>query len=121
MFTCVFATDAQVLNFRSEAYSQRSLTTYGWSDWSNWKSSNVLITINLNNDRVTIYSNRNQCYQIYDYTGHYMDGNTECIDYRFYDQDGDIGTMTLAMKSNGQSEIYIRFANIQWAYVVRRL
>ena len=121
MLTCVITTNAQTLQFRSEAYSQKTLTSYGWSNWSNWEKCNVSITINLNNDQVTIYSNRTQYYQIYDYSGSYMDGTTQCVDYRFYDQDGDRGTMTLAVKSNGQSEIYIRFANIQWSYVVRRI
>ena len=118
---CIFFTShAQVIQFRSEAYSQRTLTSYGWSDWSNWTKCNVSISINLNNDQVTVYSQKTQRYQIYDYTGSYTSGNTSCMDYKFYDQDGDVGTMTLAMKPNGQSEIYIRFANIQWSYIVRR-
>lgn len=121
VLTCTITSNAQVLQFRSEAYSQRTITSYGWSGWSNWEKCNVSITINLNNDQVTVYSSRTQRYQIFEYSGAYMDGTTQCIDYRFYDQDGDIGTMTLAMKSSGQSEIYIRFANIQWSYIVRRL
>lgn len=112
---------AQVWQFRSEAYSQRVTNSYGqWGNWSKWQKCNVNITINLNNDLVTIYSNRTQYYQVTSYTGTYMDNGTQCVDYKFYDQDGDKGTMTLAMKPNGQSEIYIRFANIQWAYVVVR-
>ena len=64
-----FATNAQVLNFRSTDYSQRSMGTYGWTSWSSWQKCNVSITINLNNDQVIIYSNRTQYYQIYDYPG----------------------------------------------------
>lgn len=115
-----FAASAQVWSFKGTAYCQKSLTYYGWSNWSNWERCDVPITINLNTDQVTIYSNRTQYYQIVDYSGTYYDGTTQCIDYHFYDQDGDRGTMTLAMKSSGQSEIYIRFANIQWAYIVIR-
>lgn len=118
----VFAADAQVLQFKSDAYCQKQINSYGyWSNWSKWEKCSVSITINLDNDVVTIYSNRTQYYKIYDFSGSYYDGTTRCVDYRFYDQDGDRGTMTLAVKANGQSEIYIRFANIQWAYVVHRL
>ena len=121
MFVVGITANAQILQFRSEAYCQKQLNSYGyWTGWSDWQKCNVSITINLNNDQVTIYSNRTQYYQIYDYTGSYYDGTTQCVDYKFYDQDGDVGTMTLAMKPNGQSEIYIRFANIQWSYIVRR-
>lgn len=117
----VFATNAQVWQFRGEAYCQKYLTSYGtWTNWSNWERCNVPITINLNNDQVTIYSNVTQRYQITQYSRSYYEGSAQCIDYNFYDQDGDRGTMTLAMKSSGQSEIYIRFANIQWAYTVIR-
>ena len=116
-----FAVNAQTLYFRGEAYSQRIMNYGYWSNWSNWQSCNISITIDLTTDKVVIYSNRTQIYQIYDYTGSYMDGTTQCVDYRFYDQDGDRGTMTLAIKSNGQSHLYIRFSNIQWVYVVRRM
>lgn len=113
---------AQVLKFQATAYSQRTTNYYGnWSGWSNWTSCNVPITINMNNDVVTVMSASPQYYQIYDCTGSYMSGNTSCIDYKFIDQDGDRGTMTLGMKPSGQSEIYIRFSNVQWAYVVRRI
>ena len=118
----VCTADAQVLNFRGQAYCQKTLNSYGrWSSWSNWSSCNVPITINLNTDQVIIYSNRTQYYQIYDYSNSYWDSGAQCVDYAFYDQDGDRGIMTLAVKSNGQSEIYIRFNNIQWAYVVIRI
>ena len=120
-FIGIFACNAQIWSFRGEAYCQKQINSYGyWSNWSSWERCNVPITINLNNDQVIIYSNRTQYYQIVDYTRSYYDGTTQCIDYHFYDQDGDRGTMTLAMKASGQSEIYIRFANIQWAYIVIR-
>ncbi|MCH5166927.1 MAG: hypothetical protein J1F35_03455 [Erysipelotrichales bacterium] len=117
----ICSANAQVLTFRSQAYCQKTINSYGsWSSWSNWESCNVPITINLNNDQVIIYSKRTQYYQIYNYSNSYYDSGAECVDYNFYDQDGDRGIMTLVIKPNGQSEIYIRFADIQWAYIVIR-
>lgn len=116
-FTCA---NAQVLHFRSDAYCQKYQTSYGWTNWSDWEKCNVSITINTNTDQVIIYSNKTQRYQIVEYTGNYTDSGAQCCDFRFYDQDGDRGTMTLVVKPSGQSEIYIRFANIQWAYIVHR-
>lgn len=68
-----------------------------------------------------IYSDLPQRYKIVDVSAPYMESGAECIDFKFYDQDADRGTMTLCQKTSGQSEIYIRFANVQWAYIVRRM
>lgn len=111
---------AEILNFRSKAYSQREVKYNQWTEWSNWESSNVLIAMDLNTDVITIFSRRIQKYYVYDYSDVYYDHMAKCIDYNFYDQDGDRGTMSLVIKPDGQSEIYIRFANIQWAYIVVR-
>ena len=40
--------------------------------------------------------------------------------YKFYDQDLDFGNMRLMIRKNGQSQIYIDFSNISWAYDVIR-
>lgn len=117
-----FTAQSQVLQYRTEAYCQREIMGNGrWGSWSNWEKSYMLVTINLNNDYVSIYSNRTQFYKIYEFTGTYLDGGSKCSDYKFVDQDGDFGTLSLVIKPSGQSEIYIRFANVQWAYIVRRL
>lgn len=111
---------AEVLKFRTKAYSQRESTPYGWTSWTNWEKSDILITMDLNTDIVTIFSPRIQKYYIFGYSEPYYDHMARCIDYNFYDQDGDKGTMSLVVKPDGQSEIYIRFANVQWVYIVVR-
>lgn len=112
--------NAETLYFRSTGFCQKELRSYGWTSWSAWTNSDVSITINLSTDVITIYSPKTQRYKIVAASNWYYEGTATCIDYRFYDQDGDYGTMTLCMKASGQSEIYIRFANVQWAYVVVR-
>lgn len=115
-----FTASAEIINFRTTAFCQKTMTSYGWTNWSSWSPSDMLITMDLTNDIITIFSPKIQKYYIYDYSNPYYDHMAQCIDYRFRDQDGDNGVMTLCQKPNGQSEIYIRFANIQWAYVVVR-
>lgn len=112
---------AQTWRFQTKAYSQRELTNYGWQEWSDWESSNISITMNLDTDIVTIYSLRTQCYRVTKYVGNYVDNGANVAEYRMIDQDGDRGTLLLVIKPNGQSEIYIKFANVQWAYIVVRL
>lgn len=116
----VISANAQTWTFRTIGYSQKELKSYGWTSWSKWYDSNMTITMDLNRDIVTVYSPKTQKYKIIDYSDPYMDSGAQCVDYHFIDQDGDKGTMSLVMKPSGQSEIYIRFANVQWAYVVVR-
>ena len=47
------------------------------------------------------------------------DGDVTATFY-FYDQDNDRGTMRLVIRANGQSQLYIDFANVMWAYDVYR-
>lgn len=112
---------AETLSFRTQAYSERTLRGGSWSSWSKWYDSNMLITMNLSTDIVTVYSPKVQQYRIIDYGQTYYSDGCQCVDYHFYDQDGDRGTMSLVIKPSGQSEIYIRFANIQWSYIVIRI
>ena len=79
------------------------------------------IIINLNNDVVTIYSPKTQIYNIYKYIGTKKDSDGDItMTYKFYDQDLDFGNMRLMIRKNGQSQIYIDFSNISWAYDVIR-
>lgn len=112
---------AQTWRFQSQAYSQRELTGYGWREWSDWTPTNVYITMDLDSDIITIYSNKTQRYKVFRYVGNYVDNGAQVAEYKMIDQDGDRGTLLLVVKPDGQSEIYIKFANIQWAYIVVRI
>ncbi len=114
--------NAQVWRFKTTGYYQRALTSYGWSDWSNCQYSNMNITINLGTDVITIYSPKRQTYYIYKHSRTYTDSDGDTTaEYKFYDQDGDRGTLRLVVRSNCKSQIYIDFANVSWAYDVYRI
>lgn len=115
---------AQVLKFKTTAFASNSYnyTTERWSGWSDWERSNMLVTINLNTDVVTIYSPVTQRYQIYDGESSYYDSDGDLhMVYKFIDQDYDKGVMRLLQRQSGASEIYIEFANIRWCYRVIRI
>lgn len=118
-----FAASAQILEFRTTAYTQKQLNSYGtWSDWSPWQNSSMLIQMDLDKDIVVIYSPVTQRYKIIAYVGNYTDKDGEqSAEYKFIDQDGDRGTMKLMVRKSGRSEIYIMFRNIIWVYTVVRI
>lgn len=122
LMICVVTASAQVLNFRTTSYTYKEKTSYGWTRWAPYESSNMKVTINLNTDLVTIYSPRTQYYKIISYDGTYTDSDgDQTAKYRFYDQDGDFGTIRLVVRRSGKSEIYIDFANVMWVYSVIRI
>lgn len=117
-----FTASAQVVNFRTTAYAQKTKTYGTWSSWSDWQSSNMLITVDLNNDIVTVYSPKTQIYAVYESVSNYYDSDGDYnMVFRFIDQDYDYGIMRLLQRTSGHSEIYIEFSNIIWVYRVRRL
>ena len=117
----IVSLNAEVLKFKSTYYSQQLMEFGGWGNWSDWKSCNVKIDINLDTDVVKIYSQREQTYRVTKYVGETEDDGYKTHTFRFTDQDGDRGTMRLIQRDSGRSEIYIDFANIRWAYIVQRI
>ena len=89
--------------------------------WGDWQSSDMVLTINLNTDVITIYSLKTQIYKVYK-TGDVFTDNKGGRQVTFYviDQDYDKGTVRLRIESNGNSQVYIDFLNCAWCYNVIR-
>lgn len=116
----IVAANAQVQYYRSTAYAQANVYN-GRYVWSDWQSSNMTITINLNTDMITIYSPRTQIYRVVSAGDAYNDSNGgRQVSFKVIDQDGDRGTIRLRIESNGNSQIYVDFSNVAWVYNVVR-
>lgn len=115
---------SQVLRYKTVAYAanQYDYYTKKWSGWSSWEGSDMLLTIDLQNDIVTIYSPVTQVYKIYKAEESYYDSDKDLnMPFKFIDQDGDRGTLRLLQRATGSSEIYIEFSNVRWCYRVLKL
>lgn len=125
LFLCIsLPLSAQVIKFKTVAFAEKQYDYYtqSWSSWSDWSQSDMLLTIDLQNDLVTIYSPKIQAYKVYEGGENYYDGDGDLHNlFKFVDQDGDRGTMRLLQRTSGSSEIYIEFSNIKWCYRVVRL
>ena len=80
VFLLVFSVSisfGQVLKLKSTSLSSKYKTEYGWTDWAEWEEASVLITIDLQKERITIYSAEKQIYDIAENEG------------KEYDSDGD--------------------------------
>ena len=119
----VLSVSAQIYTYRTTDFAIKKVNSYGnWTQWSDWEPSDMVMTINLNNDVVKIYSPSPQTYTITDYVRNYTDNSGgRQMEFRFIDQDYDRGTMRLRIERNGNSQVYIEFTDVIWVYNVRRV
>ena len=89
------------------------------NQWSEWKPCNVTIKIDLDQDKVTIYSDEVQIYRIIGETMSPNDYSGKQISFLIIDQDGDKGRMRFRVQNNGARQIYIDFNNISWCYTLK--
>lgn len=109
---------SQIINFKATSVAIKEVG-YKWSDW---KKCDILITFNLRTDKVVIYSRSIQIYKVLTQGQSYIDeSGGEQVKYDVIDQDDDLGDMRLRVERNGNSQIYIDFADVSWVYNVIRL
>lgn len=113
-----FVAKADVIKCTATAFS---IKTYDenrgrWSDWSKWEDCHMLVV--LDDEKVTIYSQEMQEYDIYatesedekDRDGGITD------EFRCVDQDGTRCSMRLRRQKSGAVQLYIDYRNVIWVY-----
>ena len=109
---------SQIINFKATSVAIKEVG-YRWSDW---QRCDILITFNLKTDKVVIYSRSIQIYKVITQGQNFIDeSGGEQVKYKDIDQDDDLGSMRLRVETNGNSQIYIDFADVSWVYNVIRL
>lgn len=114
----IFPSFAQTYWYRTTAFAIKSVNVYGiWGPWSDWQKSNMDVSINTDDNIITIYSPVKQVYVILRYEGSYTDESGGIQrEFTVIDQDLDKGKIRLRIEKNGNSQLYVDFANIIWVY-----
>jgi hypothetical protein len=111
------ATAQSILKVR--AYSTAEKHTYSdgsWSDWSSWKTANILIVIDGIKERITIYSATIQVYDILVNEGEsYSDRGDKTQTYSCVDENGTRCNIRFVKRST-TTQIYADFNNIILCY-----
>lgn len=116
--------NAELLKFKTTAFAENTYnySTRSWSGWSDWRDSNMLLTIDTDRSTIVVYSPAIQIYKIYEAEDSYYDSDGDLhVPFKFVDQDYDRGVVKLLQRKSGSSEVYIEFANIRWCYRVVRI
>lgn len=123
IFALCGSLNAETNMYKTTGFAYKYIDEYGrWTDWSKWQTSDMVVTIDLSNDVVKIFSPQPQTYAITEHVRNYTDeSGGKQSEYKFIDQDGDVGTMRLRMEKNGNSQIYIQFADVIWVYNVKKI
>lgn len=111
---------SQVFKLKSTSFASKTIINeYKWSEWSDFTESSVLITFDMTNDRITIYSNVTQVYDIAEYEGKTTDSDGDDIySYFCVDKSG----LTCRVKwvqlnsQNGRMQMYINYSDAIWIY-----
>lgn len=115
--------DAQTYYYKTNQFAIKYKSANGvWGQWSDWESSNMTLTIDLDNDVITVYSQKRQIYRVIENMGSYTD-ESYGRQTKFYviDQDGDYGYVRLRIERNGNSQVYVDFNDVMWVYCVKRI
>lgn len=113
---------AQIYTYRTTGYAYKRVNSYGnWTQWTDWMDSNMKVTINMNTDRITIYSPQTQYYRVTEYLRKFTDssGGSQ-VEFSAIDEEGLRCSIRLRVEKNGNSQLYIEWSDLILCYNVRR-
>ena len=116
IFVCM-TTFAETLRFRSTDIAVGQRNNSGKVVWGEWQTCKVIITIDLDNDFIKVYSDKEQNYVIVESIDSYKDksgGNS--LDFKAIDEEGIECTVRLRIESDGRAQLYAFYSNIAWVY-----
>jgi hypothetical protein len=114
-----------VYKLKSTSLSSRyELNDGSWTDWSEATETSVLMTFDINKQRITIYSKKTQVYDIAEYEGQTTDDDGDDF-YSYYcvNEDGITCRVRFAKlnSQNGRNQVYVDFSDMSWMYNVYSL
>lgn len=109
---------ADVAMYRAHYFAYKYVNDYGrWTSWSNWEDSDIRISLDLDKEKIVIYTEITQVYYILTYNGEYQDNKGGLqAEFKVVDQDGDYGIIRLRRQNDGTTQLYVEFSNIMWVY-----
>lgn len=101
------------------SYKTKNEYTKKWSDWSDLQEVDILITIDFKNDRIKVFSKKDQVYDIIKYYEKETDDeNDETFKYLCVNEDG-LKCYVRLVKLNsrgGRRQLYVDFSDMMLLY-----
>ncbi len=119
LFGVVLIANAQTLKYYSTDFCYKAKDKYGnWSKWTDWESSNCLISMSFDRRVINIYSNTIQEFDIYDEMGQSSDDNGKSYTLCCIDKDGLRCRVRLRLQNDGVLQMYVEYNDVIYAYCI---
>lgn len=117
---------AQVTKFRTNSFSMKTKNekTKQWTKWSEAEKADILITIDIENNRIKIFSKGEQVYDIIKYYEKVTDDEgDETIQFQCVNEDGlkCIVRFVILNSREGRRQLYVDFADVMIVYSIYKL
>ena len=114
---CFLPAKAQTYKYYTNSFSCKTYANGSWTDWSQWEDSHILVVISLDKNIISIYSEKIQEYDIYEYGGKESDNNGgESLNFSCVDRNGLPCGIRFRIQSDGAKQLYIDYKNAIWVY-----
>lgn len=111
---------AQVYKYKTTEIAYKIKTDGLWSEWSEWKTCDILTVINLDKEVISIYSQEVQEYDIVkSYDVEYDDDGGQMCTFVCVNEDGLRCNIRLRVQEDNQLQLYVDFKDMMWVYNIR--
>jgi hypothetical protein len=119
LMLCSFGQVIKCKAYKS-TYTTKNETTDQWADWREWKNTDILTEIDLTTNRIKIFSEILQTYDIVEDVGNYLDDDGDDV-FEWYcrNEEGLMCSLRLInSSSDGSTSLYVDFANCRYLYLL---
>ena len=113
---CGLVAQAQNYQFYTYQFSYRVVDNGEWTDWSDWQDSRMLVSINADNDVISIQSADPQRYQVLELGELEEDGEGTSQEFLCVNEDNVRCNIRLRIQNDGIKQLYVDFADAMWVY-----
>lgn len=109
----------QVYKFQTTGFSVLEKNEKGsWGKWSDLQNVNLMVTLDTNKNRIVVYSQEIQVYNILDYQEKQENETDQVYSFNCKDIDGEIFTISIITRKqqNNRKQLYINQKNVIIVY-----
>lgn len=112
---------AEVTKYTAYSLAMKTADNRGnWSKWSDWESCSILIVIDFDKERLTIYSHKTQVFDIISYEDWESDGEGgRTMSLSCVDDEGLRCTLRYRQDKDGDLQLYVDYNNLMYVYNIR--
>ncbi len=110
----------EIYKFRAKYVSFKEYNSYsGWKDWSEWDDINILIVIDTEDQRISIYAKETHTLDIYD-SDYSEEGEKNILKFLSIDEDGiKCRARFIYYEDAEERQLYIDYSNFIVVYAVK--